>query len=218
MGYSELVQRLFEKNDIFSCWPPTPTDLLGALDFDTTISLSCLLSKEFGADCELDFNNEKLWCSPSELDDGMLSFVLMKVTISHWLNSSLVSKIPSTRCVWADGLAIEIVFDNKNLIKSCCGFISYVCFDLTINWKMDGILFESADACISAVAFDAAFADWVWVKAMFPTCVEELFAMTWWEWTQPFNAALVTQKDKKRTRYACFELCFTLLRTVVEWE
>ncbi len=179
-----------------------------------------------------------MWLSPSELDDGMLSFVLMKVRISRWLNSLLVSKILSTRCVWADGLAIEMAFDNEKLIKSCCGFISNVCFDPTINWKMGGILFESADACISAVAFDAAVADWGWVKAMFPTrsdflsCCspqgwvdsmpltrcEELFARTWWEWTPPFNAARLAQKDKKRTRHACFELRFTLLRTVVEWE
>ena len=53
-----------------------------------------------------------------------------------------------------------MVFDDEESTKSCCGFLRYVWFDPTINWKMDGILFESADACISAVAFDAAFADW----------------------------------------------------------
>ena len=55
------------------------TDSSGALDLDTTINLSFLLSKEFGADCKLDFDN------------GKLAFGLMKVTISHRLNASLVS-------------------------------------------------------------------------------------------------------------------------------
>jgi hypothetical protein len=36
------------------------TDSSGALDFDTTINLSFLLSKEFGADCKLDIDNGKL--------------------------------------------------------------------------------------------------------------------------------------------------------------
>ena len=36
------------------------TDSLGALDFDTTINLLFLLSKEFGADCKLDFDDGKL--------------------------------------------------------------------------------------------------------------------------------------------------------------
>ena len=36
------------------------TDLSGALDFDTTINLSFLLSKEFGADYKLDFDDGKL--------------------------------------------------------------------------------------------------------------------------------------------------------------
>ena len=36
------------------------TDLLGALNFNTTINLSFLLSKEFGADCKLDFDDGKL--------------------------------------------------------------------------------------------------------------------------------------------------------------
>ncbi len=35
------------------------TDSSGALDLDTTINLSFLLSKEFGADCKLDFDNGK---------------------------------------------------------------------------------------------------------------------------------------------------------------
>ncbi len=36
------------------------TDFSGALDFDTTINLSFLSSKEFGADCKLDFDDGKL--------------------------------------------------------------------------------------------------------------------------------------------------------------
>ena len=83
------------------------TDSLGALDFDTTINLSFLSSKEFGADCKLDF------------DDGKLAFGLMKVTISRRLNALLVSKI--------------MVFDDEEPTKSCCGFLRYVCFYPTIN-------------------------------------------------------------------------------------
>ena len=83
------------------------TDSLGALDFDTAINLSFLSNKEFGADCKLDFDN------------GKLAFGLMKVTISRWLNASLVSKI--------------MVFDDEESTKSCCGFLRYVCFDPTIN-------------------------------------------------------------------------------------
>ena len=49
------------------------TDSSGALDFDTTINLSFLSSKEFGADCKLDFDNGK--------------------SISRRLNALLVSKI-----------------------------------------------------------------------------------------------------------------------------
>jgi hypothetical protein len=92
----------------------------GALNFDTTINLSFLSSKEFGADCNF-WNDNKgegstsmmgsfcccsqesdsaLFVSPSEFDNEMLEFGLMKVTISRcWLNASLVSKILSTRFV-----------------------------------------------------------------------------------------------------------------------
>ena len=79
------------------------TDLSGALDFDTTINLSFLSSKEFGADCKLDFDNGK---------NGKLAFGLMKVAISRRLNASLVSKI--------------MVFDDEESTK-------YICFDPTIN-------------------------------------------------------------------------------------
>jgi hypothetical protein len=76
-------------------------------DFDLTINLSFLSSKEFGADCKLDFDN------------GKLAFGLMKVIISRRLNASLVSKI--------------MIFDDEELTKSCCSFLQYVCFDPTIN-------------------------------------------------------------------------------------
>ena len=76
-------------------------------DFDLTINLSFLSSKELSADCKLDFDNEKLM------------FGLMKVTISRWLNASLVSKI--------------MIFDNEESTKSCCGFLQCICFDPTIN-------------------------------------------------------------------------------------
>jgi len=49
-------------------------------DFNLTINLSFLSSKEFGTDCKLD------------LDNGKLAFGLMKVTISPRLNASLVFK------------------------------------------------------------------------------------------------------------------------------
>jgi len=63
------------------------------------------------------------------------------------------------------------------------------CLFWSNNQLKDGwYLFESADACISAVAFNAAFADWGWVKAMFPTHFKELFAMTLWGWTPHFNS------------------------------
>ncbi len=83
------------------------TDSLGALEFDTTINLSFLSSKEFGADCKLDFDN------------GKLAFGLMKLAISRRLNASLVSEI--------------MVFDDEESTKPCCGFLQYICFDPTIN-------------------------------------------------------------------------------------
>ena len=54
---------------------------------DSTINLSFLLSKEFGADCKLYF------------DDDKLTFGVIKVPLSHQLNASLVSKILLTRFV-----------------------------------------------------------------------------------------------------------------------
>jgi len=83
------------------------TDLLGALDFDTTINLTFLSNKDFGADCKLDFDN------------GKLTFCLMKVTISRRLNASFASKI--------------MVFEDEESTKSYCGFLRYVCFDPPIN-------------------------------------------------------------------------------------
>ena len=71
------------------------------------VASTLTLSKEFGADCKLNFDN------------GKLAFGLMKVTISRRLNASLVSKI--------------MVFDDEESTKSCCGFLRYVCFDPTIN-------------------------------------------------------------------------------------
>ena len=50
------------------------------------------------------------------------------------------------------------------------------------------------------------------------TCCEELIAKTWWEWTPPFNAAPVAQKDEKRTRHACFELRLICLKLILEWK
>jgi hypothetical protein len=66
------------------------TDLSGALDFDTTINLSFLSSKEFGADCKLDFDNKKL------------AFGLMKVTISHRLKFSTMRSRPNLDAVSFD--------------------------------------------------------------------------------------------------------------------
>ena len=74
-----------------------------------------------------------LFISPSEFDDGMLVFGLMKVTISRWrLNSLLVSKILLTRFVWVDGLANEMVFNDEKLTKSSCILLVH----LTINWNI----------------------------------------------------------------------------------
>jgi hypothetical protein len=67
-------------------------------DFDLTVNLSFLSSKEFSADWKLDFDN------------GKLAFGLMKVTIRSRLNASLVSKI--------------MVFNDEESTKSCCGFQS----------------------------------------------------------------------------------------------
>ena len=80
-----------------------------------------------------------------------------------------------------------------------------VCLNQTINWKMNGLfdLVLLADTCTSAIAFDAAFADWCWVKAMFPNFFEELFAMSQWEQTPQFNSTPIARKDEKRTRQAC---------------
>ncbi len=91
---------------------------------DGTMRSFCCLSRE---------SDSASFISPSEFDNKMLAFGLMKVTISRWrLNSLLVSKILPTRFVWADGLAIEMVFDDDKSTKSSCILLVH----LTINWNV----------------------------------------------------------------------------------
>jgi hypothetical protein len=66
----------------------------------------------------------------------------------------------------------EMVFDDQATTKSCCGFLWCICLDPTISWKVNDFLcliwlrckvlhfmFELADACIFATAFNSAFVE-----------------------------------------------------------
>ena len=54
--------------------------------------------------------------------------------VGVWFNES--NNQPSTECI---ACFKDNGFHEEESTKSCCCFLRYVCFDPTINWKMDGI-------------------------------------------------------------------------------